>query len=332
MYKLTEKENLLRLLETGYPEYLPEYDFYGWGAGTTMFQDKKSPDGYILDEFGVEMTTSESSMGGFMPVPGRIFLKDIRKWRDVVKLPDLSGIDWERQAKKDMEGHDWVTKPVILHNLGYFMLLMNMMGFVDGLCAMEEEPEEVYALFDHVSGYFLEKEKALLKYYHGDIYELADDTAAMQFPFISQETYRKLVKPFAKREADLALNAGLKIGMHDCGKCESFIDDWLDIGVSLWEPAQVGNDLLAVQKKYHGRLTFAGGWDNQGAISFPDTPDEELAQAVRDYIDRYAPGGGFAFMAHVVGNERQDVFKRKTALVHQVYLDYGRDWYQRHGA
>ena len=207
MYKLTEKENLLRLLETGYPEYLPEYDFYGWGAGTTMFREQKSPDGYIVDEFGVEMTTSEASMGGYMPVPGRIFLKDIRKWRDVVKLPDISHVDWERQAEKDMKGKDWVTKPVIVHNLGYFMLLMNMMGFVDGLCAMEEEPEEVYALFDYVSGYFLEKEKALLKYYHGDIYELADDTAAMQFPFISTETYRKLVKPFAKREADLALNA-----------------------------------------------------------------------------------------------------------------------------
>ena len=135
MVKLTEKENLLRLLETGYPEYLPEYDFYGWGAGTSMFRDRKSPDGYMLDEFGVEMTTSDASMGGFMPVPGRIFLKDIRKWRDVVKLPDLSGIDWERQAEKDMKDKDWVTKPVILHNLGYFMLLMNMMGFVDGLCA-----------------------------------------------------------------------------------------------------------------------------------------------------------------------------------------------------
>ncbi len=331
MAKLTEKENLMRLLETGYPEYLPEYDFYGWGAGASVFEGRKSPDGYILDEFGVEMTTSEASMGGFMPVPGRVFLEDIRKWRDVVKAPDLSEVDWEQMAKKDMKDRDWVTKPVILHNKGYFMDLMNMMGFVEGLCAMEEEPEEVYALLDYLSSYYLEKEKALLKYYHGDIYELADDTAAMQFPFISVETYRRLVKPFARREAELALNAGLKVAMHDCGKCESFIDDWLDMGVCLWEPAQVSNDLLAVQKNYHGRLAFAGGWDNQGRISFPDTPDEELAQAVRDYIDRYAPGGGFAFMAHVVGNEREEDYRRKTKLVHEVYEEYGRDWYQRRG-
>ena len=331
MYKLTEKENLLRVLNGELPEYLPNYDFFGWGAGTSIYQGRKSPDGYEIDEFGVEMTTSEASMGGMMPVPGRIFLKDIRKWRDVVKVPSLEGVDWEQLAKKDMAGKDWEHKPVILHNLGYFMLLMDMMGFVDGLCAMEEEPEEVYALFDYVSGYFLEKEKALLKYYHGDVYELADDTAAMQFPFISTETYQKLVKPFAKREADLALNAGLKIGMHDCGKCESFIDDWIDLGVCLWEPAQVGNDLLAIQKKYKGKLTFAGGWDNQGPISFPDVPDIELEQALRDYIDRFAPGGGFCYMASVVGSEGDEYFQRKMKLVRRVYDEYGKDWYKNHG-
>lgn len=331
MAKLTEKENFLRMLNGEMPEYLPKYDFFGWGAGASVFQDRKSPDGYVMDEFGVEMTTSEASMGGMMPVPGRIFLKDIRKWRDVVKLPDLSGIDWEQQAKKDLKDKDLTGKPVILHNLGYFMLLMNMMGFVDGLLAMEEEPEEVYALFDYVSGYFLEKEKALLKYYHGDVYELADDTAAMNFPFISPETYRKLVKPFAKREADLALNAGLKIGMHDCGKCECFIDDWIDLGVCLWEPAQVANDLVGIQQKYRGKLSFAGGWDNQGPISFPETPDDELRQALRDYIDRFAPAGGFAYMASVVGSAGDEPFQRKMKIVDEVYEEYGRDWYSRHG-
>ena len=330
MYKLTEKENFLRLVDGEQPEYLPKYDFFGWGGGASMFRDQKSPDGYTLDEFGVEYTTSEASMGGMMPVPGRIFLKDIRQWRDVVKVPSLRDVDWEQMAKKDLKDKDLANKPLILHNAGYFMTLMNMMGFVDGLCAMQEEPEEVYALFDYLSGYYLEKEKGLLKYYHGDIYELADDTAAMQFPFISAETYRQLVKPFHRREAELALNAGLRVGMHDCGKCECFIDDWIDIGVRLWEPAQVGNDLAAIQQKYKGKLTFAGGWDNQGPISFPETPDEALAQALRDYIDAYAPGGGFAYMASVVGSQGDDYFQRKMKLVDQVYEDYGRDWYARH--
>lgn len=119
--------------------------------------------------------------------------------------------------------------------------------------------------------------------------------------------------------------------MHDCGKCESFIDDWLDMGVSLWEPAQVSNDLLGIQQRCRGRLSFAGGWDNQGPISYPNTPDEELAQALRDYIDRFAPGGGFCYMASVVGAQGEPVFDRKMMLVQQVYEEYGRDWYRNHG-
>ena len=330
-YKLTEKENLLRMFDGEMPEYLPRYDFWGWGCGIPRHTGKKSADGYDVDEFGIEYTTTSASMGGMMPVPGRVLLDDITKWRDVVKTPDLSGTDWEAVAKKALENKDWEHNPIVLHNGGYFMTLMNMMGFADGLCAMEEEPEEVYALFEYLNEYYMEREKALLKYFHGDIYGLADDTAAMQCPFISPETYRKLVKPFAKREADLALDAGLKISMHDCGRAEAFIDDWLDIGVQLWEPAQVTNDIMGIKKKYGRKLIITGGWDNQGPISYPETPDEELREALIAHIDRMAPGGGFCYLCNVVGSSTDDFYQRKMKLVRQVYDEYGRDWYQTHG-
>ncbi|MBR6113758.1 MAG: veratrol--corrinoid protein metyltransferase [Oscillospiraceae bacterium] len=331
MYKLTEKENLLRMFDGEIPEYLPSYDFFGWGAGLPFQTGEKSADGYPIDEFGIEYTTTDVSMGGMMPVPGRIFLEDITKWRDVVKVPDTSSWDWEKLAKDALKDKDIEHNPIVLHNGGYFMTLMNMMGFAEGLCAMEEEPEEVYELFDYLSGYYLEREKALLKYFHGDIYELADDTAAHNCPFISPETYRKLVLPFHKREADMARDAGLKIAMHDCGKSECFIDDWLDIGVQLWEPAQTTNDILGVKKKYGRKLIITGGWDNQGPISYPETPDEELREALIKYIDDMAPDGGFCYMAVVVGNYTDEPFIRKMKLVHDVYEEYGRDWYKNHG-
>ncbi|MBQ6602336.1 MAG: veratrol--corrinoid protein metyltransferase [Eubacterium sp.] len=330
MYKLSEKENLMRILDGQEPEFLPKYDFWGWGCGLPMQTGKKSPDGYMLDEFGVELTTTEASMGGFMPVPGRIFLDDITKWRDVVKAPDVSEMDFERLAAEALKDKDWEHNPVILHNGGYFMTLMNMMGFADGLMAMIEEPEEVYALFEYLNEYYMEKEKGLLKYFHGDVYELADDTAANDFPFISRDVYRELVMPFAKKEADLARDAGLKIGMHDCGKAGCFIDDWLEMGVCIWEPAQTSNDILGIKEKYQGKLTIAGGWDNQGPISYPDTPDEELEQGLKDYIDAMAPNGGFCYMAVVVGSAGEETFDRKMKLVDRVYQEYGRDWYSRH--
>ncbi len=331
MYRLTPKENLLRMFDGELPEYLPFYDFWGWGAGLPFQTGEKSADGYPIDEFGIEYTTTDASMGGMMPVPGRILLEDITQWRDVIKTPDLSGTDWERLAKDALKDKDVEHNPIILHNAGYFMTLMNMMGFVNGLCAMQEEPEEVYALFDYLSEYYLERERALLKYFHGDVYELADDTAAQKCPFISAEQYRELVKPFHKREADMARNAGLRVAMHDCGRAECFIDDWLDIGVQLWEPAQVSNDILGIKKKYGRRLIIAGGWDNQGPISYPETPDEELREELIRYIDRMAPNGGFCYLASVVGRDTDEPFQRKMKLVKDVYEEYGRDWYRNHG-
>ena len=129
----------------------------------------------------------------------------------------------------------------------------------------------------------------------------------------------------------MARNAGLRVAMHDCGRAECFIDDWLDIGVQLWEPAQVSNDILGIKKKYGRRLIIAGGWDNQGPISYPETPDEELREELIRYIDRMAPNGGFCYLASVVGRDTDEPFQRKMKLVKDVYEEYGRDWYRNHG-
>ena len=113
-YKLTPKQNLMRMFDGELPEYLPMYDFWGWGCGLPMQTGKKSADGYPIDEFGIEYTTTSASMGGMMPVPGRVLLEDITKWRDVIKTPDISDWDWEKLAKDALKDKDWEHNPVVL--------------------------------------------------------------------------------------------------------------------------------------------------------------------------------------------------------------------------
>ncbi len=48
-----------------------------------------------VDLFGVKWVSVPDASGALLPEPGNFLLKDIRQWRDVVKFPDLSGIDWE---------------------------------------------------------------------------------------------------------------------------------------------------------------------------------------------------------------------------------------------
>lgn len=327
---LTEKENFMRMLRGDIPEFLPRYDLFGWSCMVSPFERKKNADGYDVDEFGMEHTTNEASMGGMMPVPGRILLKDITKWRDVIKTPDLGGLDWEQIAKKELEKKDTVNNPVCVFAGDFFMKVMNFMSFTEGLCALHEEPEEVYALLEYLCDYYLELLKNKIRYFKPDILSLADDVAAAQQPFISVDMYRKLILPHHKRLADLALENGLTVIMHCCGKCESFIDDWVDIGVSAWEPAQVSNDLKAIKKKYGPKLAIMGGWDNTGPISYPSTPDEELLAALKEYVDTFAPGGGFAYMAMVMSEDDNPDSVRKVKLAEDFYQNYARPWYKNH--
>ena len=95
---LTEKQNYMMLMNGEIPEYIPKYNMMGWLVNPGMFQRTTTPEGYTKDEYGIIYTTTEESMGAGMPVPGIVLLDDITKWRDIVKIPDISHIDWEKLA------------------------------------------------------------------------------------------------------------------------------------------------------------------------------------------------------------------------------------------
>ena len=327
---LTEKENLLRMYRGDMPEFLPRGGCRD--VKCSFFINVKEP-GYHKDEFGVEYIGKEGIFGGTpLPMPGRYVLDDIRRWRDVIHAPDLSGVDWEALAKKDLEQVDRSQFAVAFYFGKIFQRLCDFMGFTEGLCALAEEPEEVYALFDYLCGFNLEVIKNVLHYYQPDVLCIPDDTAAARAPFLSPAAYKALVKPFHARIAETALNAGVFVEKHDCGRCEAFIPDWMDFGVCAWNPAQPSNDLAGIKARYGRRLIISGGWDSQGSVSFPETDDGILKDALAQYVDLLAPGGGFIYNAFISGEMSDPRVQRKMGIVNAFYQDYARDWYGRNGA
>ena len=341
---MTEKENLLRVAAGQEPAWVPRMGAVPFpddpenhkpcaqGAMPEMFPLTTGSKGGRIDIFGVEFEPTDSTGGLELPIPNRFILEDITKWRDVIKVPSLEGINWEEVAKKSIAHIDRNETAVeMMTHVGYFQHLMNFMGFSEGLVALHEEPEEVTALFDYLANFYEKIALSLIDYIKPEFYGVCDDTATAQNPFISPKMYRELIKPFHARLAKIGQDRELIITMHNCGRCEDFIEDWREFGVTFWNPAQIMNDLAGIKKKYGNSLVLNGCWDSHGPPGWPGAEESLVRQAVRDCIDAYAPGGGFCFWASLYGAKGDDRAKTHALWITDEYNKYGRTFYKRQG-
>jgi hypothetical protein len=304
------------------------------GVGYDIGGMKPDGKGGMVDMFGVPYTTTEDTGGMALPTPNVFILKDITKWREVIKLPSLEGFDWEGQAKKTLSALDADLKSKGLDRnkvaiqlntgvgQGYFMTLMNMMGFNEGLCALVEEPEATRELLDYLAAFAETVAKNALRHLKPDVMMLGDDTATVRNPFISRKTYQEMIMPYHARLGNLGMDAGVPVMMHCCGRCEDFIEDWTSFGVTSWNPAQVDNDLDGIKKKYGNKMVLIGCWDSSGPASWVGSGEELVRQAVRDCIDRYAAGGGFMFWADIVGSPKEAEFNNRRRWITEEYEAY----------
>jgi len=176
-----------------------------------------------------------------------------------------------------------------------FMTLVNMMGFTEGLVAIAEEPEAVKGLFQAVADFEDEKLKLSMAAYKPDVVIIGDDVATIKDLFISPKAYKELLAPFHAQLAKTALENGAIVEMHCCGKCDALVEQWVEMGITAWQPAQPVNDLLGIKEKYAGKFVINGAWDTKGPGGMSGASEEVVRQSVRDTIDTYAPGGGFVF-------------------------------------
>ena len=345
MTTLTPKENLMRVLNGQIPEWVPSYSYYGPLPGVDdvppnqgvmlapLMGDFFNPAGGT-DIFGVPYTAVEEVGGFALPTPDYFILKDITKWRDVIKFPaNLFDLDWKAVAEDAVKGlmydRDQVSVWFGPAGMGFFMQLMGFMGFTEGLSAMLEEPDDVKELFDYLHQFYLNIAKQVIDIIKPDVINLADDAAAERNPFISPEMYREFLIPLFRDYTALAIDRGIPVDMHLCGRGEDFMHDLIKIGVNCWEPVQLANDIEGLQARYGRHLVIGGGWEGRGRLTELDVTDEEIRQSARDAIDKYAKNGGFIFAAAYTPMSRNDTLTAhwNEVLQKEVY-DYGRKFYK----
>jgi hypothetical protein len=313
----------------GHDPSIPEEPGSVWYTPTCL-SGERGPQGG-KDIWGVEWVPTKETGGGALPKPGDFILKDIRKWRDVIKAPDTSGWDWEALAKKDLESMPVDRTQTAINFgvvVGYFQTLCSFMGFSEGMIAMYEEPEAVKELIQYLADFFVNVEEKMIDYVKPDVIQLFDDTAAEKYPFISKEMYHEFLLPHYDRHAKYGRDRGLPIAMHNCGHSEVFFEDLTKIGVVEWDPVQFSNDIHGVQARYGRNLVLATGFEGRGRYLEPDVTEQELRQAVRDGMDEYGKNGGVLFAAFIMGEAGDKEVARRNLILQDETNTNGHNYYK----
>lgn len=332
---MTEKENFLRIAHGEMPEWIPldaaHLNPPDFPIAVRYIRPELVGHASGKDMFGVEFVGTDSTGGMGLPVPNKFILKDIHDWPNVIKVPDINDFDFDAIGRKCLEGINRDDSAIDLssHN-GYFIYLMNFMGFSEGLFTLACYQDEVYDMFNYMADFFDEFFKRLIDAVKPDIFSISDDIASAQNTFMSRATYQQLIKPFQARLVAHAMKLGIPVNMHCCGKCEDFIEDWFDLGVTMWNPPQDMNDLVGIKKKYGRRLAMNGCSSSQDAFLRPDATEEEVRECVRKKIDTYAPGGAYIFRGYLMGHKDDTMVRTRNQWMVDEFLKYGRPWYKNH--
>ncbi len=314
---MTPKENLMEVLNWGKPEYVPMTGECMALVGMPVINLLEQPlfaDGD--DAFGVHWLVNAA---GSMHDTSKIMFTDICEWRDYVKFPEIDHLDFKAMAEEELKNVDRNEKAIGFFGCtGVYERLAAFMGFEDLLCALIEDPDECRAFFDAMADWKIKLFKKVNEAYHLDVYYYFDDVATVRGLFMSPETYREVIKPAQAKIAKAIIDEGVRFSMHCCGKCEDILEDFVEMGATIWNSAQVVNDLPKIQEQFKGRLVLEGGWDTEGPCSFIEATEEDLRAEVRRNMEAYGKNGGFIFCPIIMnekGNSMMVGDERMPALV-----------------
>ena len=124
------------------------------------------------------------------------------------------------------------------------------------------------------------------------------DFGTQRGPFISNDVYRELYKPFNKRVNDwVHKNTKWKTFIHTCGSVEPLISEFIDAGFDILNPVQTsaeGMNPALLKEKYGKSIVFwGGGVDTQKTLPFGT--NEDVKKDVIERLKIFGKGGGYVF-------------------------------------
>lgn len=326
---LTPRENMLRTIYNEKPEYVPlSYTEIQYGGFFVMniIGQPLTPN---TDAFGVPWIYGKE---GGLPDPRRHPLDDIANWRKLLpEFPDLDAVDFKAlaAAEKEKAGYDPKVKVYsIMDDGGPFMRLTYLLGISEACISMLEDPENVLDFFEAFTEWKIKYYNKIIDAYNPDIIVMGSDLATADSLFFSPELYRSMIKPFHKRIVEAVTSRDVIFDFHSCGKIESLIGDYVEIGAKMWQSAQPINDLNGILDRYQGKITVGGGWNTAGEASFlyEDTDEEVIRRETHRCLTTYKKPGYILWP--LMYNDRGNARMVGDPRLHVLYEQWEEDrWF-----
>ena len=325
MSEISEKENLQLVLDGKKPAWLPNYGKAVQRIRNTVLGSRKDPvTGYTVDAFGVEfLWTEDGRMPAYTTNNGKVVLKDVTKWKEIILDNKLKSLDWEGIARDMLSNVDRDQKMISFDNNRIWDQFHYLMGFENALMALLEEPEACHDCMQYLANYQIESIRLIYKYLKPDIIMFSEHIATPLGLLMSPRTYREVIKPAHKKAFSAIAELGAIPQIHVDGLIEDVLPDLHEMGVKMLQPFQVFNDINAAKAKYG--FTAVGGWDAFGRGNQFDSTEEEVRASVQLAMDNYGPGYRYVFNAGGISRRYPEYNKWASD---EAYT-YGRTFYHK---
>jgi len=282
---LTKRQNLLETIRGGKPDRLVnQYEALGMIMGDPVSAKAgpmPGPGGEAKSAWGVTIRWPSHVPGPF-PVHDEQHkvVKDIRKWREVVKAPSLETAesDWEhvkKQAAAIDRKEQFLT---VICAPGVFEQLHYLMGMDDTLINFYEEPEAMHELIDYITEYKLGVARELVKHLQPDCILHHDDWGSQISSFLSPQMFAEFVMPAYKKIYGYFKDNGVELIVHHSDSyAANLVPYMIEMGIDIWQGCLSTNNIPELVKQYGGKISFMGGIDN-GKVDRADWTQELVAE------------------------------------------------------
>lgn len=292
---LTKRQNLLETIRGGNPDrFVNQYE--ALACQPTMFgmimadpistaSPFPTPGGEpVKNAWGVTIAWPEGLPGPFpMHDDAHKVVKDITKWKEVVKAPrlDYPQAEWDK-FKPDVEAIDrsevfatCFVAPGVFEQLHY------LLGMDDCLINFYEEPEAMQELISFITEYELGYAKALCENFHPDAIFHHDDWGSHNSSFMSPDMFDEFITPAFKKIYGYYKSHGVELIVHHSDSyAANLVPSMIEMDIDIWQGCVTTNNVPELVKKYGGQISFMGDIDN-GVVDRGDWTKEVVAREVR---------------------------------------------------